>query len=432
LSIAERGKNVVCPEVTVAYPSPPVVVARVRLMRAAQIRIVPLALEVAVVTLVGLFLAAYVSRVAVFQGDLRTYLTAARAALAGLDPYAPGTLDQVAGRHLMPFVYPPIALLPFLPLTMLPAPVAMSGFVWLKILVLMGLVFLAWRRALLETSPIALILVALWGANRSAQWDLSSGNIATLEAALLFLGFAFWARGRRALFAGCVVAASVFKLTPAVFLLLLLVPLRNSRPRPGLLVAACGVLAALVVLPMLIGPGSHWIPFYSHAPDATLFTVSNPSSLGLFSVALLRMGLEATTALWGGWILWVFYATGLLVLGRRFLRSAWIDQDAWRWIMTAVLLYVLLHPRVMAYGFVLATPAMCYFMPRPFSGRVGSLLWGLVLCAQGLVQQLTSNPSDSLLVLYAPLLFGCCTWLLAVGQPVAASRSFEDRIELAA
>ena len=387
------------------------------MLPAIRHRLVPLVLELAVLTLVGLYLTAYVSRYAVFQGDLRTYLAGASAASGGLDPYAPGTLDQVAGRHLMPFVYPPIAILPFLPLTLLPASVIMSGFMWMKIAALAALILLSWRRMLPTTSPVALILVALWGANRSALWDLSSGNISTLEAALLFLGFAFWARGRRTLFACLVVLASVFKLTPAVFLLLLLVPLRHSRPRPDLLVAACGAVAALVLLPMWIGPAAQWTPFYSHAPDATLFTVTNPSSLGLFSVAAIRFGLPARTALGLGLSLWACYAVALLLVGRGFLRSAWRDEDPWRWVMTAVLLYVLIHPRVMAYGFVLATPAMLYFMPRPFCGRTGSLLWALVLCAQGLAQQLTSNFSDSLLVLYAPVLLACCTWLLAVTRP---------------
>src|SRR5262245_9577389 len=207
------------------------------LLKPAWHHALPRMLELTLLVVVGLYLSAYVSRFYVLQGDLRTYIAAANATLAGADPYAPETLDAVAGRRVMPFVYPPPALLPFVALTLLPSRAAMLGYMWVKVAVLAILVLHWWRRYLPQTSLVALILVALYGANRSFQWDLSSGNLATLETALLFAGFACWSRGWHRSFAAIVVATAIPKLAPAVFLLLLLVPMENGRPRPRLVAA---------------------------------------------------------------------------------------------------------------------------------------------------------------------------------------------------
>ena len=371
---------------------------------------VPRLLEVVFLAVVAIYLAWYIQRFAVFQGDLRTYLSAAKAVWAGLDPYRPEVLSELAMRRVMPFVYPPAGILPFLWLPVFPQPFVMPACMWAKA-GLLALLVAHWRRSFPAGSLIPLILVTLYAFNRAAQWDLSSGNIAILEAALLFAAFACWARGRRRAFAALVVAASVFKLAPAVFLLLLLVPLENSPARPRLLFASVAVVVALLVLPMWIPPFSHWGSFLVHAPDAVLYGDSNPSSLGFLTALVSRAGLGSAAVVWVGRALWCVFAVVAVWAGRQHIRSLWARRRAMDWIMTAVLLYVLLHPRIMAYGYVLAAPAILYFAPRPFVGRVGLLLWALILSAQGLSQQLTHFASGSLFVLYAPFLFALSAWL---------------------
>lgn len=389
---------------------------RARLKRAWH-HALPRVLELTLMVVVGLYLTAYVSRFHVMQGDLRTYIAAAKAALAGVDPYAPETLDVVAGRHVMPFVYPPAALVPFVPLALMPSQAAMLGYMWAKAIVLAILLLHWWRRYLPQTSLVALVLVALYGANRSFQWDLASGNLATIETALLFAGFACWRRGWHRAFAAIVVAAAIFKLAPAAFLLLLMVPMEMGRARPRLLATSLIALASIVALPMFIGPASHWTFFLAHSPDATLFGDSNPGSLGFFTTASLRVGLPMGTALWTGRVAWALFATALAIASVRHLRSPLRERDRSAAIMITVLLYVVLHPRVMAYGYFLATPAMLYFRPRPFAGRIGGLLWALVLSAQGLMLQLTSNYSSSMLVTYAPFLLASSVLVLELTSP---------------
>ncbi|MEQ1834090.1 MAG: glycosyltransferase 87 family protein, partial [Candidatus Eisenbacteria bacterium] len=309
----------------------------------------------------------------------------------------------------------------FIALAGLPAAVAMAAFMWAKVVVLAALVVGWWRRYVPRASVIAVALLALYGANRSAQWDLAAGNVALFECALLYAAFDQWLHGRRVAFAALVVAASLLKLTPAVFLLLLLVPLPGHAPRPGVFAAACALLAALVAGPMLVGPAAHFTPFFAHVPDATSYTETNPSSLGFLTVSLSRLGFPWAQP--AGLALWLAYGVALLTASRAHLRETARLQHGTRWLMTAVLLYVLIHPRVMAYGYVLATPALLYFMPRPLAGRVGSLLLALVLCAQGLLVQLTNNMSGSVFVLYAPFLMTLSVWLLAAAQVPRATQA---------
>jgi hypothetical protein len=188
-----------------------------------------------------------------------------------------------------------------------------------------------------------------------------------------------------------------------------------------LLVASLAALGAIVVLPMLVGPASHWTPFFAHMPDATTYTDSNPSSLGFFTVGSLALRVPGELATHLGRLAWLVYVAALLFASRTYFRELWHRQDATQWILSAALFYVLVHPRVMAYGFVLAVPALLHFAPRRFTGRTGGLVLALLLSAQGLLQQLTSTFSGSLLVLYAPWLMSLALWLLAVTTPAEPS-----------
>ena len=229
-----------------------------------------------------------------------------------------------------------------------------------------------------------MLLIFLCGSNRAAQWDVSSGNLAILETALLLVALDCWSRGHRRAFASLVVFVSLFKLTPIVFLALLLVPLANGAPRPRLLAASLLLFAAAIAGPMLVGPATHWQPFFSHVPDATASQDTNPSSLGFLTQLAVRSGVRAPLATWIGWASWCGLVVLLAAAGRGGLRSLWQRRDATAWIMSAILLYVLVHPRVMIYGYVLAAPALICFLPDAMNHRVGGLLWALLLSAQGL------------------------------------------------
>src|SRR6185369_10389588 len=135
------------------------------------------ALDLVGVAFAAVYLATFVARNVRLQWDARTYLWAAHAALAGLDPYRLDHLARVAGHRpvSLPFVYPPVALLPFLGLSALPIETALAVWIGFKVALLAGLVVL-WRRLDPRVEWLPLAVVAVFRFNGAALWDLRAGN----------------------------------------------------------------------------------------------------------------------------------------------------------------------------------------------------------------------------------------------------------------
>lgn len=381
------------------------------------------ALNVVGVSLIALFLAGFVERNVTHQGDLKTYQLAARAALDGLDPYRPETLSTLAGRSVFPFVYPPVALVPFLAVASLPAKAVAAGWMWAKI-ALLGVLILAWSRWFTgNASLLPVALVATFGWNSSAQWDLAAGNVAIVECGLVWAALGCYMAGWRTRFALLIVAAACFKLMPAAFLLLLLVPTARAGASPIRLAAGLAFLAVVVLGPLVVGPAAQFQRFWAHLPDATGYGAANPSALGLATLLAQEVGWSGGA----GTVIWVAYAAGLVACSMPLLRDAYRLRDVRRWVMMAVFLYVLLLPRPMAYGFLILAPAPLFFSPKPFDRAPGQLLLALMLAAQGLWRH-TSIASDSFLVTYAPFLLSLCVWLLVVSEHSTASASASARL----
>jgi hypothetical protein len=356
------------------------------------------------------------------QWDFRTYLTAAKAALAGIDPYHTANLTRLADRVILPFVYPPIALLPFLPLSSLPLEVAQLIWISLKTVLLIGLVVLWKRQFLPGVSIFPLALVAVFGWGQSAVWDLRTGNVALIEATLVWIAFGAFVRDRRGVFACLIVAAALFKLWPAFLLVLLLVPAGERRGDVRGFLIAGGILAALVWIPTWIGSASAWGSFLANIPPASRLGASSPGALGLATViAETRGASESITSLVAHGI-WCVYIAVLAAVSYPFLRRLWNQRDPVRWVMSVVFLWVLLAPRPMAYGYAVLTPAPLFFSPRPFAGRLGTLLLAIVLSAQGLMQALHQE-SPNPLVVHSPFILALCIWLLVVNEKAAADTS---------
>ena len=353
------------------------------------------------------------------QWDFRAYLIAARVARAGIDPYVTANLASESGRSLFPFVYPPIALLFFMPLAALPLAAAQTGWIAFKIVLLIGLVWL-WKRVFVPgVSLFPLVLLAVFGWGQSALWDLRTGNVALIEAALVWSALAFYVCGRRTWFACLIVAAALFKLWPAFLLLLLLVPAGERGPQPRTFAIAALALGALVWGPTWIGPAASWGNFLSQLPSATRLGGSSPSALGLATMLVAtRSAQDATTTMVAN-AAWLAYLVVLAAVSLPFLRRLWAERDALRWAMSAVFLWVLIAPRPMAYGYAVLTPVPLFFSPRPFTGRLGTLLLAVVLSAQGLAQAARQGSSHPL-ILHSPFILTLCVWLLVINEKGAA------------
>ena len=356
----------------------------------------------------------YAVRTRTQQWDTGTYHLAARAALAGLDPYSMEHLSSMAGGKVVfyPFVYPPIGLLPFIGLAMLPLAKALTLWISLKVVLLVGLVLL-WRRVAPEIEWLPLAISAVFGFGASALWDLRAGNVGIVEAVLVWLGLAAFVRGKRGAFSAWIIAASCFKLAPAVFLLLWLAPTADRRANLKHFVISGLVLGTLVWGPLWIGPAAHWSGFLSNVSEMFPVGPSNPSILALIlTYARPAAGSEALaqSIAIGGWLV---IALVILAISARWLLATWHARDARRWVFTAVWLYALLAPRPMAYGFVLAAIAPLALLPRFLDGSVGRLIVACVLCVHGVLVAADRPPATTWMQ-FTPVLLALTLWLLVL------------------
>src|SRR5262245_15699032 len=165
-----------------------------------------------------------------YQFDFKTYYIASQVASVGQSPYNVHNLRAAGGNsHILPFCYPPATLVLFRPLGELEYPAAHR--LWLGIkAVALALLFFVWRRRFLQRVDWWVILAASLLAFQAALVvDVKVGNITVLEQLCLWTGFAFLLAKRTTLFVICMVMASIEKLVPIAFLLLLFIPPLRSR-----------------------------------------------------------------------------------------------------------------------------------------------------------------------------------------------------------
>jgi Glycosyltransferase family 87 len=361
------------------------------------------------VALILIFVAGFVAKNVRLQWDLRTYRAAAECAIQGLDPYLLENLRAISGRPIeLPFVYLPVALVPFLPFAFLPALASLWTWIGLKCIAIVALV-LVWRlRFLPSVAWLPLALATVFGFNGALLWDLRSGNVALFEVTLLWLGFASYARHGRAWFGVLVAAAAMFKVTPIAFLVLLLAPAEQQPARGRLLVGLLLGFAAIMVGSTLVPPASSWSGFSTHLAQTFAAGDANPGFLPFIWAVNRTLGDPMT---WPGAVtLWSVYEAALVALSIPWMVRAYRSRDPRTWVMGASLLFILLSPRPMAYGYLIAIPAILHFTQSLPGGRTTTLVVALLLSAQGLAR-VANHPLQGVLFHHLPFLIALGVWL---------------------
>ncbi len=318
---------------------------------------------------------------AVLPWDFLTYGYASLAVQKGLDPYNVETLSRLAHRPVgMPFVYPLVTVPVFMPFLGLRIPQAVSLWLAINVAALAGMLLIWRRRFLPATSVVLLGLAIAFGFNGSSVWSLRTGNVAPLEQLLLWAGFACYGAGRRGLAASAIVLGSVFKLLPVVFLFLLLLPVRDRRPSWAAFGAALACFLALVWGPAVLG--HPWAGGFLHAISAERpWSLANPSPLGLIDTLLGSHSGALVSPISINLILWLAYAAAVILISAAPIRRAWTARDPARWVMLGAILFVLLHPRPMAYSYLFAIPSV-YFLIAPRLGARGDVIVTVALVVQ--------------------------------------------------
>ncbi len=360
--------------------------------------------SVAVTAFVLLYLAAVAVKVArdpkEFGVNFRVYYHAAAAFSKGLNPYDAEVLAKEAGADfILPYVYPPITLNLFRPLPRFDYATSWTLYVAAKCAAVLVLVVL-WLRGFLQTrnDPVFL-LFCLFAFNYTIYGDVANGNIIVFQDLVLWAGLYAYVKRRFNVFVACIVLASVFKMTPIYFLgLLVLAEDSDKWKRLAVGAAAFGVLMAAspVLYPEMTrdyrenmskmtgvvrldtdtakeefaGSPTTW-PLIKTISDR-VFHAADMEPNGLVAAALY--GMFAISVF--GLTLWGVHRSGEVGEARAILAVA-----------LATLVYLMILPRTMTYGFVTGLfPA--YYCAR----RLGPITAPVALLGLALVSTLEGRP----------------------------------------
>ena len=355
--------------------------------------------------------------------DFQTYRLAAMAALLGLDPYSQEHLTRLAGRPVgMPFLYSPITVWLFAPFALVRIWPGAAVWAGIKVVALAATIVLWRRRFLAGVPPAAICVCVAFGFNASAVWDLTTGNVAIVEQLLLWTALAAVVEGRTARAAAATVLGSLFKVTPIAFLALLAAPVRGRFAgwRPLL-------LGALALLALVLGPslaGADWASGYlRNLPAERPWGYANPSALGLIDTLTGVNRTADSGPAQRNALLWGAFAAVVLALGARWIRHLWRTRDATLWVMTAALVYPLLHPRPMSYGYLMAIPAVLWLVPRCLGlpGTAPAVATAVAVALPWMAIPALRLDYSTPLVANAPFFLLLLCWgIVAVRGPVAA------------
>ena len=357
-----------------------------------------------VTAFVLLYLAAVAFKIARDPGEFgvnfRVYYHAGAVFSKGLNPYDAEVVAKEAGAEfVLPYVYPPITLHLFRPLSWFDYNTSWELYVAAKCVALAALVVL-WLRGFLRTrnDPVFL-LFCLVAFNYTIYGDVANGNIIVFQDLMLWIGLYAYVKRRFNIFVACVVAASVFKMTPVYFLgLLLLAEDSDKWKRLAIGVAAFAVLMAAspVLYPEMTrdyrenmnkmtgvvrldtdttkeefaGSPTTW-PLIKSISDRA-FHAAGVEPIGTVAAALY--GVFAVSVF--GLTLWGVHRSGEVGEARAILAVA-----------LATLVYLMILPRTMVYGFVTGLlPA--YYCAR----RLGPVAAPAALLGLAIVSTLEGRP----------------------------------------
>jgi hypothetical protein len=186
-----------------------------------------------------------------YQYDLSAYYYGPLVMKLGGNPYDRTALQKIAGSAVQWFVYPPITIHLFRPLSLVPYPVAYYAWLVLKLAALAALLGLWRRRFIGEQQFPAFTALCAFGFGSSLVRDLNAGNISIFEQLALWVGIAALLDGRAMAFGLVVALVGQFKLLPLGLLVLLILP----RPRWKALAGSAGVAGLLLGLNLVVYPG---------------------------------------------------------------------------------------------------------------------------------------------------------------------------------
>ncbi|MBW1713570.1 MAG: DUF2029 domain-containing protein [Deltaproteobacteria bacterium] len=355
-----------------------------------------------------------------YQWDLKTYFAAARAQAQGLDPYDLTALSQAAGQPIKHrFVYPPLTLFLFRPLARLDYDLVYYLFLALKLLALLALLRLWQRRFLRFKAGWLFVPFCLLAFNGALYLDFRAGNVSVFEQLLLWAGLALYLENRLIGFSLLVLAAASFKLTPILFLGLLM--LTNQGRERAVFFGAGGLFVLIGLASFLCWPELS-AGFWQNMKGLSEGGPWNPASLPLIRDFFRWLGLDLPPA-----IVWAVYLAAVTVVlaaswrAFHWFKSLGPEQKRRRVVFLACLVYALILPRFKDYAYILLL-APTYFLVTSQERVRG---WAVLLAASVLSSGGHGLPGlkglFKLAWTYYPLLLAFGVWWLHLVQARAGA-----------
>ena len=322
-----------------------------------------------------------------YQWDFSTYYYSALAHSRGQSPYdaevATGTPDVPV--HIK-FVYPP-HILPLFAWTV-GVPYEQASIAWLivKGMFLVALL-LVWRKILIREEPgVGFFAFAAVAFNAAILIDLTAGNVAVIEQALLWGGFLAFTKKEWLLFALLAGASSFFKVTNGLCLLLLFIAPGRARVFPmaaGALAVAAPLAFSYLSWPSLfdafltnarglVEPGERG------ATNPCLWACIADVRDVLSSMTGHEIPRAAADLVFAAHGVAIVTATGVLL--KKLARTGWEDRYLFA-VCCVCLAFPLVVPRFKDYSFIQLIPPSFLLLRRAGSGNIVPALIAFVVCA---------------------------------------------------
>lgn len=325
-----------------------------------------------------------------YQWDFRMQYYAAKLFAEGENPYDVQVLSETIKNainspdfDILWYAYPPATLWLYRLFTAAEYNTAYNIFLILKVIAIIGLVLLWRTKFLAREAGAGFYFFCLLAFNSAIFIDLTAGNINMFEQLMLWLGFYFFLERRPLLFCGFILSAASFKITPLIFLGMLL--LTDDKKKYLHLFGSFAVFAGYLLIQYAVSPVM-FRAFITGAKEAFLIEIClySPSTLNVikagFTLAAQTKGVSAPDILQIGFF-GIIAAAIIFVSGRAYFALKSLktgDKDKIILFLFCVV-YALVHPRMKDYAYVLLIVPSYFIITRSSYSRIYPFIFALAV-----------------------------------------------------
>lgn len=293
--------------------------------------------------------------------DYKVYYAASKVYTSGGNPYDREAVNEVIPTPgKLPFVYPPATLHLFKYFILLDYLPSAYVFVFLKCLLLAGLIVL-WKKVFLkEKLDLLFGLFALLAFHGSIYRDFYTGNISIIEQAVIWTAFYFYLNRKTTLFTLFILLVASFKITPVIFLFLILF---GDNQHKYMYFGSALLLFIGIQFIYYISSPVFYANFLSNAVSIDERGIINPSTFAVvrdvvdFVAAFTGIGISSIISL-GVFAAVVFV---IILITYPHLKSK-IHKDDKVLVFLFCVVYALIMPRFKDYSYILLIVPSYYLM----------------------------------------------------------------------